>query len=237
MASPKSILISGEGTNSLTYIVPGGVTVDVESILVNVDASLAAGDVTAELTVLEQSGVVIAAKPQTSTIPAGSTGRATWALRLDDSAAATSTSGFLKWGANTDSSHLGLTLTGHGAFAFSTGGNSFSTTTANGGYSVSAGTGGISFDASAPGTFDVATHNSDFNLHSSNASVGTGTSAGTTMSVSGINVTIGASGGITVECTGGDVFVNSKASGKTILRSQSEIVIQDGSGNSILELV
>lgn len=61
-----------------------GVVFDLEAVYVEIDASGAGGPVTAELTLLEQSGVVIAKKRQSETVDAGAAGTATWALRLDD---------------------------------------------------------------------------------------------------------------------------------------------------------
>lgn len=65
-----------------------GVVFDLEAVYVEIDTSGAGGPVTAELTLLEQSGVVIAKKRQAETVDAGGSGSATWALRLDDEAAA-----------------------------------------------------------------------------------------------------------------------------------------------------
>lgn len=76
----------GNGSNSLTYTIPGA-GLDLESVYAVIDASLAATDVTAELTITDQSGVVIAKRTQSVTVPSGDTGSATWALRLDDAGA------------------------------------------------------------------------------------------------------------------------------------------------------
>jgi hypothetical protein len=68
---------------------------DVETVYASVDATAAGGAVTAEITIADQSGVVIARKVQGSTIAAGGTGSATWALRLDDETTAATPSGSL----------------------------------------------------------------------------------------------------------------------------------------------
>lgn len=70
--------------NVQTFALDPGVAFDVEAVYIEIDTSGAGGPVTAELTILEQSGVVIAKKRQGSTVPAGGAGSATWALRLDD---------------------------------------------------------------------------------------------------------------------------------------------------------
>lgn len=85
--SPRTIVVPGEGTNSLSFVIPPNVVLDVESVLAGIDASGAAGDVTATLTVSEQAGVVIATKRQGEKVTAGTQGSATWALRLSDDAA------------------------------------------------------------------------------------------------------------------------------------------------------
>lgn len=66
------------------FALDGTVTFDLEAVYIEIDASGAGGPVTAELTILEQSGVVIARKAQKDTVDAGGAGSATWALRLDD---------------------------------------------------------------------------------------------------------------------------------------------------------
>jgi hypothetical protein len=73
----------GDGSGTLSYTLASD-SFDIESVYVSVDATTATGPVTAELTVRDQSGVVIARKKQAATIPAGQAGSATWALRLDD---------------------------------------------------------------------------------------------------------------------------------------------------------
>jgi hypothetical protein len=76
----------GDGSGTLSYTLASD-SFDVESVYVSVDATTATGPVTAELTVRDQSGVVIARKKQAATIPAGQAGSATWSLRLDDEGA------------------------------------------------------------------------------------------------------------------------------------------------------
>ena len=79
--------VPGNGSSSLSFTLPNP-TIDIESVYVDIDASAAAGDVTAEITIRDQSGVVIARKQQGATVPAGASGSATWALRLADDATA-----------------------------------------------------------------------------------------------------------------------------------------------------
>jgi hypothetical protein len=82
----------GNGTGTLSYTLASD-SFDVESVYASVDATTATGPVTAELTVRDQSGVVIARKKQGVTIPAGAAGSATWALRLDDETTTTTPAG------------------------------------------------------------------------------------------------------------------------------------------------
>jgi hypothetical protein len=77
----------GDGSGTLSYTLASD-SFDIESVYAVIDATTATGPVTAELTVRDQSGVVIARKKQAPTIPAGQAGSATWALRLDDEGAA-----------------------------------------------------------------------------------------------------------------------------------------------------
>jgi hypothetical protein len=84
---PVTSKVPGNGTNTLSWTVPGD-GMDVETVYASVDATGAGGAVTAEITIADQSGVVIARKTQGSTIAAGGTGSATWALRLDDDSTA-----------------------------------------------------------------------------------------------------------------------------------------------------
>lgn len=81
---PRTIVVPGDGSQALAFALPPGVTIDVESVIAEVDATGAGGPVTATLVVAEQSGVVIARKRQSETIAAGAPGSATWALRLAD---------------------------------------------------------------------------------------------------------------------------------------------------------
>jgi hypothetical protein len=80
---PVTSKVPGNGTTTLSWTVPGD-GMDVETVYASVDATGAGGAVTAEITITDQSGVVIARKVQGTTIAAGGTGSATWALRLDD---------------------------------------------------------------------------------------------------------------------------------------------------------
>jgi hypothetical protein len=80
---PVTSKVPGNGTGTVSWTVPGD-GMDVETVYASVDATGAGGAVTAEITITDQSGVVIARKVQGSTITAGGTGSATWALRLDD---------------------------------------------------------------------------------------------------------------------------------------------------------
>lgn len=87
----------GAPAPTVTYTLPPGVTFDVEAVYIEVDTTGAGADVTAELSISEQSGVVIARKAQTQTIDAGASGSATWALRLSDEAATPSPGGGIQF--------------------------------------------------------------------------------------------------------------------------------------------
>ncbi len=85
MGEPRTIDVGLTGpAPTETTALPQGVTFDLEAVYVEIDTSGAAGPVTCELVIAEQSGDVIATKRQSATIPNGGTGTATWALRLAD---------------------------------------------------------------------------------------------------------------------------------------------------------
>lgn len=86
--TPRTIAVPGNGTQTISFVWPSGVSLDPQAVFAVVDATGAGGPVTATLTIAEQSGVVIAAKRQGETIDAGAPGSATWALRLADEIAA-----------------------------------------------------------------------------------------------------------------------------------------------------
>lgn len=91
---PRTIIVPTNGTGSVSFTLPPGITLDLQSAFAVIDAT-GAGATTAELTISDQSGVVIAKKRQSETVDAGVTGSATWALRLDDKAAATPASALI----------------------------------------------------------------------------------------------------------------------------------------------
>lgn len=87
---PRTIVVAFETPGpTQSFPLPQGVVFDVEAVFVQVDSTGAGGPVTAELTIAEQSGQVIAKKRQAETIDAGISGSATWALRLADDGAST----------------------------------------------------------------------------------------------------------------------------------------------------
>jgi hypothetical protein len=81
--TPRTVVVPGAGGNSLSFAIPPGVEFDVESVLAAVDTA-AAGATFGELSISDQSGVVIATKRQGLPIPGGSSGTETWALGLND---------------------------------------------------------------------------------------------------------------------------------------------------------
>jgi hypothetical protein len=99
--TPRTVVVPGAGGNSLSFEIPPGVEFDVESVLADVDTS-AAGATFGELSIADQSGVVIATKRQGLPIPGGSSGTETWALGLNDeeAAAAAATAPFCAAGIN-----------------------------------------------------------------------------------------------------------------------------------------
>lgn len=82
--APRTISVAGNGTNSLSFVWPAGVELTPEAVFAAIDATAAGGDVTATLTIQEQSGEIIIVKPQGSKVTAGGLGSASWGLRLSD---------------------------------------------------------------------------------------------------------------------------------------------------------
>lgn len=83
MASvPRTIRVGIEApAQTVTYSLPPGLAQFVQSVYAEVDTS-GSGDTTPSLSISEQAGVPIAVIPQDTTLDGGSSGRATWALRL-----------------------------------------------------------------------------------------------------------------------------------------------------------
>lgn len=90
-AQPRTIIVNGEGTQTLSYTLPEGVALKLESVLATIDGG--AGTPTPSVTITAPGGAVIAAKRQTSSVDAGAGNRATWALRLADDGAVQGTFG------------------------------------------------------------------------------------------------------------------------------------------------
>lgn len=86
MANRQTKIIGGNGTDSLAFTLDPGLFQYVQSVLVEVD-NTAGPDVRPTLSVQTVNADPIADKRQGEAIPAGDTGRATWALRLADETA------------------------------------------------------------------------------------------------------------------------------------------------------
>ncbi len=92
MSEPRTINLPGSGTDTQQYELAPGLLQYVQAVRVTIDNSGGA-DAHPNLSVAEQSGVVIADAPQNGTIPAGESDAAsTWALRLLDDGGLTATS-------------------------------------------------------------------------------------------------------------------------------------------------
>lgn len=81
---PEVILVSGNGSNSLSYTLSPLQTLRIESISVDADATASAGStITAEY--LDQSGVIVAESSSAAQLQAGTTAEVTFAPFLPDS--------------------------------------------------------------------------------------------------------------------------------------------------------
>ncbi len=84
MSNPRTIVIPGDGTSTGNYELAPGLVQYVQAVRIVVD-NTGGADAHPNLSVSEQSGVVITDTPQSGTIPAGEAdAAATWALRLTD---------------------------------------------------------------------------------------------------------------------------------------------------------
>ncbi len=83
--APRTIVVAGNGTNSLSFQFDGPDITDVEAVLAEIDTG-GAGDTTATLTASSPAGSDVAVIPQGQAVSGGGQGRATWALRLAEDA-------------------------------------------------------------------------------------------------------------------------------------------------------
>lgn len=116
MSNPRTINQPGNGTDTQQFELAPGLLQYVQSVYVEIDNS-AGSDARPTLTLSEQSGVVIAKKRQSESIPAGGTGSGTWALRLDDKSGATLT-GVIRYKVANTGDWLTIAVTGVKASTF-----------------------------------------------------------------------------------------------------------------------
>jgi hypothetical protein len=83
LASRQTRVIGGNLTRTQSFELAPGILQYVQSVLIEVDTT-ASADTTPQLTVKTQDGVPVADKAQGKAMTGGASGRATWALRLDD---------------------------------------------------------------------------------------------------------------------------------------------------------
>jgi hypothetical protein len=93
---PRTIIEPGQGTNTVTAILPIAVDFDLQSVLVQVD-NTGGGDTLAEVVLADPSGQVIQTHAQTEPIPAGAKGSATFARRLPVKAKGGAQASGLSW--------------------------------------------------------------------------------------------------------------------------------------------
>lgn len=185
------------------------------------DGTAAAGSWVPALQIVSDAGVEVGTFPLADSLAAGDSARITFAPFLGRGSG--SGTGFLHWGTNTDTTNLGLTLTGHGAFTTTTGGNSYSVDTTNA---------GISFSTAAPGTFSVAAHNSDWQLTTNNVQLGT--SGSTQLNIGAVNLAASVSGGMTFQATAGGDISSLASSGHIYLDAGVAVNIRSAGGSPLL---
>jgi hypothetical protein len=74
------IRIPGPGGTQMSYTLPQGVALEIQSIVAQIAPSGA--DVRPELVITEQEGYTIATRRQEDSVPAADTGEAAWSLGL-----------------------------------------------------------------------------------------------------------------------------------------------------------
>jgi hypothetical protein len=83
MADIRTIVVPvTAGASAMTWQIPLGVSLFIESVYIHWDGSLATGPVQPFLLINDVSGVHLARVVQSGSVPAGTDGNATWALRL-----------------------------------------------------------------------------------------------------------------------------------------------------------
>lgn len=241
MSTPYTRVIGGTGQSTASYELPPGVFQYIQAVLVEVDTS-GSGDVQPTLSITTQDGYPIADQQQSDVIDGGGSGRATWALRLADNARALLT-GFLHWGVNTDAGSQGLTLDGHGPFAFSTDDNPFTLDTGEGDVTVqTAGSatnvGTITLATAAHGITISRFGNQTFDALNATLVLGTsGGSAGFTLTGPG-GVSITQAGAATMSWIGNVSIASHNAlnsGGSLTLRGDAGVTIGAPAGDVVAE--
>jgi hypothetical protein len=81
VATPTTAVVAGSNSSSQTWPLPKSTSFKIQSVSASITGAGGAAT-TAELQIVLPTGEVVAAERQSSSIPAGDTGVATWALRL-----------------------------------------------------------------------------------------------------------------------------------------------------------
>lgn len=206
-------LVTGN-SRSLTFTLPGSVQMRVESVVATVDNGSVV-EVTPALTIKDSSGEVMATKTQDDAIPAGDSGTASFALRVDNSG------GAIRFKKNNIGAWLQIFTTGVSPDGFGVlleADDQIGLISDSQGIFLGADAGGITLDCSnsdinmdtsggdvdiqtGAGNFNVtATGTGDINLTTSDTVAIEGTIA-TVLGAGGVSLNFSGSGGVTVTDT------------------------------------
>jgi hypothetical protein len=243
-ADANSNLVQGTGTNSLTFTMPGTVALNVQSVVATIN-NAAGADTTAELTVRDQSGVVIATKRQGEVIPAADTGTATFALRLSDDG------GGIRYGVHNSGSWLAVGTTTIDGFTGDTGAGKAVTftmpNTANGGSLVvvnstgdtvfdaggdNAGNYGCDLRADGTGSLQFV---SPFELHTLDSGIGRFTGV-TLMDFSVEDFNVSASTSVNIATANASIGIDTNERVLVVLDNGQPMTVLDHLGNEIFRV-
>ncbi len=212
--TPRTIIVGiTPGQSTASYTLAPGLAQYVQSVYVEVD-NTAGADTRPLLTVSEQSGVVIAKKRQGESITAGTSGSATWALRLTDETAASGTAaGFIRYVFANTGSWLSITTTGTGP-------------SGDGVFFNDSG-GGFKFVATNPVFGELLVQVPFVHLLTANNDLRLQDNGDATWNGQFLTLTYAA--GVEIDTNGGDVLVDLNAAG-------DKFVVNDSGGNPIFTL-
>lgn len=215
-------VIGGNGSDTLSYVLPAGLFQYIEAILVNVDASGAGAAVRPELSIATENGAVIATQRQGDAIPVADSGSATFALRLADNG------GQIRFNRHNQGGFLDIETTGQGGslnagVAFTVGADGFEIIVTD------AVTG--DFHVVAP-FFDFDANNGIFRFHDS--SLFDVSADDITLFSGDALLALGVTGEVTITLGAGQPFTVQNSSGNPIFRVDEDGDLHGKTGKALV---